>query len=49
MYKYLSMKVKGDTKHISADLEVYNWHKSFHRIPIYITGVSLKDNSHPKV
>lgn len=48
VHKYLSMKVKCNTKHFSADLEKYNWHRSFHRIPIYISRVGLKDNSHPK-
>lgn len=43
VYKYLNMKVKGNTKHFSADLEKYNWHRSLHRIPIYISGVGLKD------
>lgn len=43
MYKYLSMKVKGNTKHFSADLEKYNWHRSLHRIPLFISRVGLKD------
>lgn len=48
MYKYLSMEVKGSTKHFSADLEEYNWRRSLHRIPIYVRRVGLKDDSHPK-
>lgn len=42
-YKYLSMKVKGNIKHFSADLQKYNWHRSLQGIPIYSSRVGLKD------